>query len=169
MIRRGWFLGAALALQPALANAAIFVLVDGIQGTVTQPPYAGWHSGDQFDWTFDRSNPALPFDLTITLTHRGASIASIKQAAFGGSTLRRIVIDNAHMLGTANSLMPLTRLTCEDAVIRKIGISNDADDAPISQLHFACGRLGWEDFEYQANGTFIKSAKGSWNFRTNTP
>ena len=159
MNRKTLVLGALLALLPAVSHAALFVLVDGIAGNVSQVPYQGWHNADAFDWSFERSNATSPFRLHITMTQNSSNIATIRQVAFNGTPLKKIVIDLAHQISAGNP-MPITRLTCEGATITVIAVSANANDIPKAQLQLGCAKLLWEDFEYGPNGNFLKSVKG---------
>lgn len=168
MHRRGWILGALLALAPVLSQAAVFVRFEGIPGTVTQQPYSGWHRAMSYTWSLDRSNP-VQFKLSLTAEQQGAGVGSIKQAAFNSSSLKSIVIDDAVALSNGPVLTPTTRLTCEEPTIRVFSTAGGSGNAAVFNLELACGKVLWEEYEYGQGGTVIKSIKGSWNFRTNTP
>jgi hypothetical protein len=168
MNRRAWIIGALLAVQPTLSHAELFILVDGVQGDVKQGNYAGWHTVQTFTWSYDRSNSTKPFSLNLTFEQQVASIASIKQMALSGAPLKRIIVDNAQHFSTT-LITPIARLTCDEAAIRTFATFSDQTHAPKISLEIGCTKLTWEDFEYQSTGTLLKSAKGTWNLRTNTP
>jgi hypothetical protein len=169
MTRRGWIFGALLALQPALAHAGLYMLVDGVPGAVTTAPWTSWHPALSYSLTLDQSKTELPFQLTVTMERSAASVAAIQQAAFARSTFRRIILDNAAPLAAPGSQLTFTRLTCEEAVIRSFGSSAAAGQPAVSELVLTCGRLLWDEFDYNNAGAATKAGKGSWNFRTNTP
>lgn len=169
MFRCGWVVGALIALQPGLAHADLFLLVDGVAGGVTTPPWTGWHQARSYSISLDRSNSALPFQLQVVLQRHAVSVAAIQQAAFTGASLKRIVIDNAAPLTAANAMQTFTRLTCDDVVIRTFSSSGNEGQAAVFQLELVCGKLQWEEFDYNNAGAVVKASKGSWNFRTNTP
>jgi len=169
MTRRGLIFGALLALQPALAHAGLYMLVDGVPGGVITAPWTGWHPAMSYSVALDRSNSELPFQLTVTMERNAASVAAIQQAAFSGSAFRRIMLDNAAPLTATGTLLTFTRLTCEEAVIRSFASSANTGQAAVSQLVLSCGRLSWDEFDYNNAGAATKAGKGSWNFRTNTP
>lgn len=169
MTCRGWMFGALLALQPALAHAGLYMLVDGVPGGVITAPWTGWHLAMSYSVTLDRSKAELPFQLTVTMERNAASVATIQQAAFSGSAFRRIMLDNAASLAATGAQLTFTRLTCEEAVIRSFASSATSGQAAVSQLVLSCGKLQWDEYDYHSNGTVAKAGKGSWNFRTNTP
>lgn len=168
MIRRVCILGACLALLPVVSQAAIMIMVEGVTGPNKPAPYTGWFVGDGFAWSSERSNPAKPFELSVSLAQSGTGFASLAQAAFGGALMTRIVIDNLGV-NDAGSPALLSRLTCEGAVIRDMSTSGDADDAPNVELAFTCARFTTEHFEVDSKTGAAKALKGSWNFKTNTP
>lgn len=168
MNRRGWILGALLTLVPALSQAAVFVWIEGIPGTSTLQPYVGWHRAMSYSWSLDRSTPEQ-FKLNLTMEQQGAGVGLIKQAAFNGASLKSIVIDDAVALSAGPSLTPITRFTCEEPTIRVFSTAGGSSNAPVFNLQLSCGKVAWEEFEYGQGATVIKSTKGSWNFRTNTP
>jgi len=159
MNRRAWILGSLFALQPALAQAAVFVLIDGIPGAVTTQAYLNWHHGTSFNWAFDKANTTLPFKLDIVMPLRSANFASIKQAAFNGAGIKRIVIDHTATVSTGASPVA-TRLTCDGAVITAMALSSQGENTPTAQLQLGCAKVLWEDFEYSSSGTFLRSVKG---------
>jgi hypothetical protein len=160
--------GALLALQPTLAHAGLYMLVDGVPGGVTTAPWTSWHPALSYSLALDQSNSELPFQLTVTMERSAASVAAIQQAAFARSAFRRIILDNAAPLA-AGAQLTFTRLTCEEAVIRSFASSANSGQAAVSQLVLTCGRLLWDEFDYNNAGAATKAGKGSWNFRTNTP
>lgn len=168
MNRRGWILGALLALLPALSQAVVFVRIEGIPGAATQQPYTGWHRATSYAWFLDRSNPEQ-FKLQLTMEQQGSGVGSIKQAALNGTSLKSIVIDDAAAFSAGPALTPITRFTCEEPTIRVFNTAGSSGNPPVFNLQLACGRVSWEDFEYSNQGVLIKSIKGTWNFRTNTP
>jgi hypothetical protein len=93
------------------------------------------------------------------MLQRSASFASIKQAAFNGTAIKRIVIDQTTTAGNG-ALVVTTRLTCDGAAITAMAFSSPGDTMPSIQLQIGCARLLWEDFDYSSNGTFIRSVKG---------
>ena len=168
MIRRGWILGALFALLPALAQAVVFVRIEGIPGAATQTPYSGWHRAVSYNWSLDRSTPEQ-FKLNLTMEQQGSSVGLIKQAAFNGSSLKSIVIDDSTTLSAGAALTPISRFTCEEPTIRVFSTAGGSSSPPAFNLQLSCGKVAWEEFEYTTQGVLIKSIKGSWNFRTNTP
>ena len=162
-------LGALLALLPAISNAALMVMVDGVAGPNKQSPYGGWFVADSFTWGYERANTAKPFAVTISMEQSGIGFASIAQAAFSGAILKKIVIDVVTVTGPENQLMVLSRLTCEEAQVRRSSTAGDEDDMPRFELEFGCAKFAWENFERGKDGIVTSAGKGSWNFRTNTP
>lgn len=169
MKRRSWIPGAILALQPMLAQAGVYVLIDGVPGSSTTAPYQGWHHAKSVSWSVDRSNTGQPFKFTLVMEQNNASMATIKQAAFSGAILRKLTVDSTVTMGPA-SPKPLARLTCDGANIGKFAFSGQANDMPTTQLDLNCARLLWEDFEYNLmSGAFVKSLKGEITFLSKTP
>lgn len=168
MKRRAWVPGAILALQPLLAQAGVYVLIEGVPGASTAAPYQGWHSAESVAWSVDRSNTARPFKFTVVMEQNNASMATIKQAAFSGAILKKFTVDFTVTLGSA-SPKPLARLTCEGANLGKFAFSGQANHWPTAQLDLNCARLLWEDFEYSlTSGAFVKSLKGEITFLSKT-
>ena len=163
MNRKALVLGGLLVLQPALAQAAVYVLIDGIPGSVTTQAYLNWHHGVSFNWAFDKANTTLPFKLDVVMSQRSANFASIKQAAFNGAGIKRIVIDQTVTVATG-APQPGTRLTCDGAVITAISFTSQSDYVPNVQLQLGCAKLLWEDFEYSTQGIFLRSVKGETTF-----
>lgn len=161
MNRRAWILGSLFALQPALAQAAVYVLIDGIPGAVTAQAYLNWHPGTSFNWEFNKANTALPFRLEVVIKQSSADFGSIKQAAFNGAGIKRIVIDQTMVVATGASKV-LTRFTCDEAVITAMTHSMQGDGTPTAQLQLGCAKILWEDFEYSASATFLRSVKGEF-------
>ena len=169
MIRRGWILGALLALSPAVSQAALFMLVDNVPGPATLPAYTGWFVIDSLSWNIDRSNTAAPHKLAVSLVV-SAGTATLHQAAAVGGVFKKIAIDQVD-IGEAPTPTLHARLTCEEALIRSSSTSHDSDDRGRIELDIRCGRLAWEYFDYAAGGTktLLRQGKGNWNFKTNTP
>ena len=159
MNRRAWILGSLFALQPALAQAAVYVLIDGIPGAVTTQAYLSWHHGTSFNWEFNKANTALPFKLEVVMPQRSANFASIKLAAFNRAGIKRIVIDQTATVANGATQVA-TRLTCDGAIITAMAFSSQDESAPTAQLQLGCAKVLWEDFEYSSSGTFVRSVKG---------
>jgi hypothetical protein len=39
----------------------------------------------------------------------------------------------------------------------------------VISLKLVCGSVAWEKFDYSSKSETLRSPKGSWNFKTNTP
>ncbi len=169
MKRPTWILGALLALQPAASNAALMVMVEGVAGPNKPAPYGGWFAADSFTWGYDRANTTKPFALALTMQQAGTGFASIAQATFSGAILKKIIIDVFSFSGPDGQLTVYTRLTCEEAQIRKSSTAGGNDDLPQIALEFGCAKFGWENFDKGKDGVVVSAGKGSWNFKTNTP
>ena len=169
MKRTALVLGALLALLPAISNAGLMVMVDGVVGPHKELPYAGWFAAEAFSWGYDRANTTKPFALTVSMDQSGIGFASIAQAAFSGANLKKVVIDVVTLSGAPGQLMVLSRLTCEDAQVRVLSTTGNENDVPHIALEFGCTKFSWENFDKGKDGIVISAGKGSWNFRTNTP
>lgn len=167
MIRRALVLGGLLALLPAVSHAALLLMVEGVPGTTTLPGYTGWFNAENSAWGIDRSNAAAPHTLSVSL-ELTANLATVAQASAQGATFKKIVVDQLATLSGENFKL-VSRLTCEEALVRAYSSSSAAADRAIVQLDFRCGKLLWENFDYTSQGQPLKSAKGSWNFKANTP
>lgn len=168
MNRRVWIIGSLLALQPALAQAALYVLIDGVPGNVVATSHLNWHEGIAVSWSYQKSNTTQPFKLQATLVQRTASFATIKQAAFTGANIKRIVFDQVRIV-SAGPPVVAARLTCENAVISAMDFSVQSDDLPVAQLQLGCAKLLWEDFDYSQNGSVLRAVKGEATILTKTP
>jgi type VI protein secretion system component Hcp len=168
MNRKALVLGGLLALQPALAQAALYVLIDGIPGSVIVASHLNWHEAIGVSWSYEKSNTAQPFRLQATLAQRTASFATIKQAAFNGASIKRIVFDQVRTVSSSQSVV-VARLTCESAVISALAYSAQSDDLPMAQLQLGCAKLSWEDFDYSQNGALLRSVKGEAAIPTKAP
>lgn len=168
MIRRGWILAALLALSPAVSQAALLMLVDGVPGPSTFVGYAGWFSLESMQWNIDRAN-ATPHKLNVTV-EVSAGTATLHQAAANGSLLKRIAVDQVATSSESGPVL-IARLNCEEPIIRSSSTAHQPADQGIISLDIRCTRLFWEYFDY-ANGIgkpLTRAGKGSWNFKTNTP
>lgn len=169
MKRPAWILGALLALLPAISNAALMVMVDGITGPSKLSPYGGWFLANSFSWGYERANTAKPFALTVSMEQSGIGFASIAQASFSGAILKKVVIDVLDATGSEGQFKVTTRLSCEEAQVRSSSTAGDYNDRPRLELGFSCARFTWENFEVDKDGAVFNAGKGSWNFKTNTP
>jgi len=167
MARRHLFLGTCLALLPLASQAAHVMLVDGIQGTSTKPNYSGWFDATAVSWSIDRASTAAPHGFDVTLESIAAT-ASLAQLGASGTGIKRIVVDTVFPSSSNSSFLLHWRLTCEEAVIRVFAASASTNQRFTMQLRIQCGKLSWEGYDYQ-NDTLLRSAKGSWNFKSNTP
>jgi hypothetical protein len=166
MRRRGGLLAGLLALLPAVSQAAMFMLVDGVPGPSKYTNYGGWFSVDSAQWFIDRTKAGEPHSIVVTL-RSSAQTAALIQLSASGAILKRIVVDHVSTSEAAPVLN--NRLTCDDAQIRSSSTSGDSDDIAQIELKILCGRLAWENFDYNAQKTLAAQGKGSWNFKTNTP
>ena len=169
MIRRAWILGGLLALSPAVSQAALLMLVDAVPGTATLPGYVGWFTLRSLQWGIDRSNTATPHSVHVTL-EVSAGTATLHQAAATGGAFKKIAIDQVSTVDGGNVTL-VTRLICEESLIRATSTGHDSDDRGVIALDIRCGRLAWEYFDYSSGTpkTLVRQGKGSWNFKTNTP
>lgn len=156
-----------LALFPGVSQAAMFMLVEGVTGPSKMPNYVGWFIVDNASWSIDRAKVAEPHSLIVAL-RSSAGTAALIQLSASGVPLKRIALDHVSVAeGTATLIME--RLACEDPIIRSSGVSADADDFAQVQLKIRCGRLAWENFDYNSQKKVAAAGKGSWNFKTNSP
>lgn len=168
MKRHAWVVGGMLALQPMLAQAAIFVLIEGLPGPNMTAPYQGWHIAESASWGVERANAAQPFRFTLSMRQRSAAMATIKQTAFSGAPFKKLTIDVAADF-SGQGLKPIARLICETATIGRFDFTGSGNDAPATQLDLNCTRLVWEDFEYNLQtGALVRSVKGEITFVSKT-
>jgi hypothetical protein len=168
MIRRVCILGACLALLPAVSQAALVMLVEGVPGPSKVQNYSGWFILDSVEWGIGRSNVAAPHTLTVSLVF-SANVATLAQASASGAVFRKIAVDQISA-AVENAPQLVSRLVCEEASIREFSSSADSNDRAQVELDIRCARLTWEGFDYDSqNKALAKGAKGSWNFKTNTP
>lgn len=166
MFRRALVLGGLLALLPTMSQAALVMLVEGVTGSSTIPNHVGWFNVDSVQWAIERGNPARPQAFVVALESTSA-MATLMQASASGTGLKKIVID---VLYTSQEPLTLdSRLTCEDPLIRDFSAVLQPAHRERVSLSVQCGRIAWEKFDYTANGQLLRQAKGSWNFKTNTP
>jgi hypothetical protein len=165
MIRRAWVLGGLLALSPAASQAALLMLVDGVTGNSTLTGYAGFFNLGSLQWNIDRSG-TTPHAVHVTL-EVSANTALLHHYAANGTIVKRIAIDQVAQQDTSVQLM--ARYICEEPVIRSTSTSHHADQRGVIALDIRCTRLAWEYFDYAVGKTLSRQAKGSWNFKTNTP
>jgi hypothetical protein len=166
MFRRALVLSGLLALSPAVSQAALLMLVDGVPGPATLAGYAGWFDIENLQWNIDRSS-ATPHSVHVTV-RVSASTATLHQAAANAGVLKRIAIDQVRSVDSAALLV--ARLTCEEPTMRSTTTSHQADELGMISLDIRCARVLWEYFDYNAQTkTVSKAGKGSWNFKTNTP
>ncbi len=164
MIRCALILGGLLAPLPAISQTALVLLVDGVPGPSTIADHSGWFTLNNAVWGIDRSNASAPHTLSVSLD-LSANVATLAQASANGTLFRKIVIDNVFQL---DKPLLISRLTCEEALIREYSSSAEAADRTRVKLDIRCTKLTWENFDY-ASGALVRGAKGSWNFKTNTP
>lgn len=167
MIRPAWILGGLLGLSPAVSQAALLMLVDGIPGPATLTGYTGWFNIESLQWNIDRSG-TTPHRLLVTIDV-SANTALLHQLAANGSILKRIAIDQVSAQEASVALN--ARYTCEEPTIRSSTTSHQSDQRGMIALDIRCGRLAWEYFDYAPGTpkTLLRQNKGSWNFKTNTP
>lgn len=168
MSSRNWILVGLLALSPAIANANLLMMVEGVPGTATLAGYGGWFSLESLSWSIERpdvdanvqrsdSVPLLP-TMTISL-RQSANLAVVAQASGTGAIFRKIVFDNVSV-GAAVKLA--SRLTCENAEIRSFASTAEAGDGRSNvELSIRCGKLTWEFFDYNDQGALVRSSKGT--------
>lgn len=161
MCRRCWILAAWLVVVPASAHANVLMLVEGVPGTAALKDYGGWFPIESLQWAIDRSSGAASQTLDVRL-RVSAGVATLRQSAASGSPFKRIVFDHLGNSGLRS------RLTCEDALIRSFDVGWSMNES-LQGLRMQCARLVWEEVDRDAGGAIIRSGKGSWNFRTNTP
>jgi hypothetical protein len=92
MIRRGWILGGLLALAPAVSQAALVMLVDGVRGPSTVLNHVGWFDIRSVNWGLERGSPTAPQSFSVVL-ESSAAVATLMQASASGTSLRKIVVD----------------------------------------------------------------------------
>lgn len=167
MIRRVCALGAFLALLPAVSQAALLLMVEGVPGPATLPGYTGWFNADSVAWGIERANAAAPHTLSVSL-ELTANLATIAQVSASNAAFKKIVVDQVSFQNGGTPQLA-ARLTCEEASVRAFSSSADSDDRAQIQLDIRCGKLVWENFDYTPQGQPLRTAKGSWNFKSNTP
>lgn len=166
MFRRALVLGGLLALSPAVSQAALFMLVDGVPGPSTFTGYVGWFNIKSLKWNIDRSS-ATPHSVRVTV-EVSANTATLHQAAANSGVLKRIAIDQITSQDATGVLV--ARLTCEEPTIRSSSTAHQPDQQGVIELDIRCLRVVWEYFDYNSQTkTVTKGGKGSWNFKTNTP
>lgn len=168
MIRRVWILGGLLALAPAVSQAALVMLVDGVPGPSTVLNHVGWFDIDSVSWSIERGNTTAPQKFVVVIKS-SAGVATLMQASASGTGLKKIVIDTVFTGNSSASQVLDSRLTCEGTHILNFGASGHAQDREQVSLSLQCGRILWEKYDYTSAGQPSKSGKGSWNFKTNTP
>ena len=169
MIRRALVLGALLTLAPALSQAAIRMMVEGISGPSKTTGYSGWFELNSLSWSIDRSKTAEPHEIAVTLP-ASAAVATLIQLSAAGVSAKKMVFDTLHGFAPDASFLLDSRVTCEDPTIRASTTAGSSDDRSNVALHIRCGRLVWELYDYGKDSKVAALAgKGSWNFRTNTP
>ena len=167
MNRRGWLLGALVALSPAVSQAAALMLVDGVVGPSKTAGYAGWFNLEAYNWSIDRSKTPEPHTFNVVLVVSAAA-ATLIQASASGALPKKIVVDQLESVD--GGFLLNGRLTCEEPAIRASATAGDPDDRARLNLKIQCGRLAWEYFDYNSTSkALVASGKGSWNFKTNTP
>jgi len=167
MIRRDWILGGLLALLPAVSQAAILMMVDGVIGPSKVTGYGGWFPVQAINWSIDRSKAAEPHSVAVTLDS-SATVATLIQLSATGAPSKKIVFDVVSQESDA-ALQLHARFSCEDAYIRSSATHADSDRRPVVSLTIQCGRLTWENYDFGTSKAVTAVGKGSWNFRTNTP
>jgi len=170
MIRRGCILGVLLAFLPAVSQAAVMFMIDGVPGPAKLPGYGGWFVADAYSVGVDRGNAAKPQAIEVHMTQE-AAVATLFQVGAGMGTFKKIVLDVIDIDGDSSSTIKLlSRLTCEEATLRQIAASAEGDERGKTELAFSCGKMIWDGYDYDAQTKALaKASKGTWNFKTNTP
>ena len=168
MIRRALLLAGFLAMTPAISQAAVLMMVEGVIGPSKTTGYSGWFNLNAFSWSIDRSKTAEPHDVSVVLDS-SATVATLIQASANGASLKKMVFDSLHIVSGDAAMLLDSRVTCEDPLVRASSVSQDENDRAVVELRIRCGRLAWELYDYNSSKGVATLAKGSWNFRTNTP